>query len=59
MAILLHLILEVRAWLEGRNLVLWDYKSGVLGDVASGLCLFGLHLECTEATEIYILSIVM
>ena len=53
--ILLHLVLEVRTWLEGRDLVLRDDHCSVLGDVSSGLSLSGLHLECAEASEIYVI----
>ena len=54
---LLHLILEVRAWLKGRNLMLRNNYGCVLGDVTTGLSLSGLHLECAESAEIYILSL--
>ena len=52
--ILLYLVLKVRTWLEGRDLVLRDDHCCVLGDVSTSLSLSGLHLECAEATEIYV-----
>lgn len=54
---LLDRVLEVRTWLESRNLVLRNHNSGVLGDVATCLCLSCLHLECAESTEIYVLTL--
>ena len=51
---LLNHVLEVRTWLEGRNLVLRDDHCSVLGDVSTGLCLSGLHLECAEAAKVYV-----
>ena len=53
--ILFYLILEVRTWLEGRDLVLRDDHCGILGDVSAGLSLSGLHFECAEASEINVL----
>ena len=51
----LHLVLEVRTRLEGRNLMLRDHHYCVPGYISCSLFLSGLHFECAESLEVDVL----
>ena len=51
----LHFLDEALGWLEARQVVSWDGKSGVLGDVTGSLGCTVLDVEATETTQVNIL----